>query len=156
MKRNLLLIAVVFTASLLLLRSQTNQPDHASEPPKSGQAFQTLEQEWADAVKRRDVEAIDRLQADEYVFTDPAGQVWTKTRELDTIKAGDLQIASFELSEVKVRLYDNTAVVTLRIVWHGKFRDTDISGPQRMTDVFVKRDGRWQCVASQATRIPQP
>jgi hypothetical protein len=90
------------------------------------------------------------------VFTDPAGQVWTKTRELDTIKAGDLQIDSFELSEVKVRLYENTAVVTMRIVWQGRFRDTDISGPQRMTDVFVKRDGRWQCVASQATRIPLP
>ena len=86
--------------------------------------------------------------------TDPAGQVWTKTRGLDAIKAGDLAIDAFELSELKVRLYDNTAVVTLRIVWHGQFRGTDISGPQRMTDMFVKRDGRWQCVASQATRIP--
>jgi ketosteroid isomerase-like protein len=115
-----------------------------------------VEHQWANAMKRRDVETIDRIQAAEFLFTDPAGQVWTKMRELDAIKDGALQIDSFEMSEVKVRIYDNTAVVTLRIVWHGEFRGTDISGPQRMTDVFVKRDGRWQCVASQTTRIFPP
>jgi ketosteroid isomerase-like protein len=123
---------------------------------KTGPELPALEQAWAEAVKQRDVEAIDRLQAEEYVFTDPAGQAWTKPRELDTIKSGDLAIDAFELSRVKVQLYDNTAVVTLRIVWHGQFRGNDTSGPQRMTDVFVKRAGRWQCVASQATRIPPP
>jgi len=60
------------------------------------------------------------------------------------------------LSDVKVQLYDSAAVVTFRVVWHGRFKDADISGPQRMTDVFVKREGRWQCVASQATRIQPP
>jgi len=156
MKSLLPLLAAVFMASLL--HGQTNQPGNASPggQPIAVQELQALEQTWADAVKHQNTVKIDRLQAEEYVFTDPAGQVWTKTRELDTLKSGDLAIDSFELSDVKVRLHDNTAVVTLRIVWHGQFRGNDISGPQRMTDVFVKRDGRWQCVASQATRIPQP
>jgi ketosteroid isomerase-like protein len=154
MKAVLPLLAAIFMVSLL--HGQTNQPKNASPggPPKVEQELQALEQAWADAVKHQDVEKIARMQAEEYVFTDPAGQVWTKARELDTIKAGDLVIDSFELSDVKVRLYDNTAVVTLSIVWHGQFRGNDISGPQRMTDVFVKRNGRWQCVASQSTRIP--
>jgi len=155
MKILLPLLVAVFMASRL--HGQTNQPENASPggQPNLGQELQTLEQAWADAVKQQDVGKIDRMQAEEYVFTDPAGQVWTKVRELDTIRAGDLAIDSFELSDLKVRLYDRTAVVTLRIVWHGQFRGNDISGPQRMTDIFVKRDGRWQCVASQATRIPQ-
>ena len=142
MKRNLIPVAAIVVASLLSLFSQTNKQVRATESPNPEQLLQTLEQEWADAVKRRDVGVIDRIQAEEYVFTDPAGGMWTKTRELDTIKAGDLQIDSFELSEVTVRIYDNAAVVTLRIVWQGKFRDTDISGPQRMTDMFVKLNGR--------------
>jgi hypothetical protein len=144
MKTILLLIAVMFMASLG--HGQTNQLEEVGPG--------ALEQVWAIAVQHRDTGKIDRIQAEEYMFTDPAGQVWTKTRGLDAIKAGDLAIDAFELNELKVRLYDNTAVVTLRIVWHGQFRGTDISGPQRMTDMFVKRDGRWQCVASQATRIP--
>jgi ketosteroid isomerase-like protein len=156
MKILLPLLVAVFMASQL--HGQTNRAENASAggQPKAGQELQILAQLWADAVKHQDVEKIDRMQAEEYVFTDPAGQVWTKARELDTIKSGDLAIDSFELSEVTARLYDNTAVVTLRIAWHGQFRGNDISGPQRMTEVFVKRDGRWQCVASQATRIPPP
>jgi len=149
-----LLVASVIT---LLAHGQTNQSAASSgTPPRAGSELQALEQSWADAVKHQDAEKIGRFQADEYVFTDPSGNLWSKARELDTIKSGDLAIDAFEMSEVTVRLYDNTAVVSFRIVWHGRFRETDISGPQRMTDVFVKRDGRWQCVASQATRIPQP
>ena len=156
MKNILRLVAAVVMTSLA--HGQTNQSATAGTgaPPKAGSELQILERSWADAVKHQDVEKIDRLQADEYVFTGPSGQLWTKTRELDTIKSGDLAIDSFELSDVTVRLYDNTAVVTLRIVWHGQFRGNDISGPQRMTDVFVKRAGRWQCVASQATHIATP
>lgn len=155
MKSIMPILAGVFMASLL--HGQTNPLDHASPggQPKAGQELQTLEKAWADAVKHQDVETINQIQAEGYVFTDPAGQVWTKARAMDTIKSGDLAIVSFELSDVNVRIYENTAVVTMRIVWRGQFRGMDISGPQRMTDVFVKQDGRWQCVASQATRIPQ-
>jgi len=135
---------------------QTNNPTSAAqgEWQQTEQELQTLEQAWADAVKHRDLATIDRIQAEEYVFTDPAGRLWTKARALETVKSGGLTIDSFELSDVKVRLYDDTAVVTLRVVWNGQSNGVDISGPQRMTDVFVKRDGRWQCVASQTTRIP--
>jgi ketosteroid isomerase-like protein len=152
MKSILPLVAAIALASQS--HGQTNLPANTGGVQDADREVQALEQAWADAVQHQDAGKIDRLQAEEYLFTDPAGQVWTKSRELDTIKSGDLAIDSFELSEMKVRLYDNTAVVTLRVVWHGQFRGTDISGPQRMTDVFVKRDGRWQCVASQATRIP--
>lgn len=154
MTRTLALIATLLTVPFLL-HGQTNKQETAGqgERPKADQAFIALEQDWAGAVKKRDVEKIDRIQAEEFVFTSLDGRVWTKTEALDAIKAGDLEIDSFELSDVNVRLYENTAVVIFRIVWNGRFRGTDISGPQRMTDVFVKRDGRWQSVASHATRI---
>lgn len=157
MKTIVALFVMVLSASLLL-RGQTNKQANAnpSEPLKAEQVLQRLEQEWADAVMRRDIKKIDRIQADEYVFTGPHGQIWTKSQALDTIKAGGLEIDSFESSDIKVQVYGDTAVVTLRVVWNGRFRGTDISEPQRMTDVFVKRDGRWQCVASQSTRIVPP
>ncbi len=151
----LLLITAVCLA-FSLLHAQTNSQTNAApgKPQKVEHELQALEQAWADAVQHRDVARIDQIQAEEYVFTDPAGRLWTKARALETIKSGSLTIDSFELSDVKVRLYDHTAVVTLRVVWNGQSNGVDISGPQRMTDVFVERDGRWQCVASQATRIP--
>ena len=60
------------------------------------------------------------------------------------------------LTDAQVKIYGNTAVITFAITWHGNFRGNDISGPQRMTDVWVKSNGHWQCVASQATRIRSP
>ena len=158
MKRVFILITalgLVFSQS----PGQTNNPTSAApgELQQTEQELQALEQTWADAVKHRDLATIDRIQAEEYVFTDPAGRLWNKARALETVKSGCLTIDSFELSDVKVRLYDDIAVVTLRVVWNGQSNGVDISGPQRMTDVFVKRDGRWQCVASQTTRIsPRP
>jgi ketosteroid isomerase-like protein len=153
MKRTLLLITVV--AAALLLRGQTNPPTNVSQTARSEaeQIFQKQESDWANAVKQRDVEKLSRLEAEEFEFTGPTGQIWTKARQLETIKAGDLEIDSFELSELKARVYGDAAVVRFRIVWNGRYRGADLGGPQQVTDVFVKRDGRWQCVASHATRI---
>ena len=79
MKRILVLITAVFTASLWLLPAQTNRQETIHHGPQSRteQALINLEQEWAGAVKLRDTEKINRLQAEEYIFTDPAGQIWT-------------------------------------------------------------------------------
>ena len=158
MKKIMILTAVIFAVSTWLLPAQTNKPETTghSSLTRAEQALADLEMEWAGAVKQRDVGKIDRLQAEEFVFTDPAGRTWTKARALDSIKAGDLEIDSFELSDVQVKIYGKTAVVAFAITWNGRFQGNDISGPQRMTDVFVKRAGRWQCVASQATRMRSP
>ncbi len=117
------------------------------------QELQALEQTWANAVKQGDTAKINSIQAEEFEFIGPNGQIWTKARALESVKSGLLQIDSFEMSGFKIRIYVDTAVVNFRVVWNGNSNGVDISGPQRMTDVFVKRDGRWQCVASQATRI---
>jgi len=148
MKRFPSIIAAVLAVSLLSC-------DQATRDQRSGakEALWKLEHEWARAVQHRDVDSISRILADEYEFTGPGGEIWTKTRVLDFIKAGDLQINSFGLVDIKVRSYGATAVVNFRVVWNGTSRGVDISGPQQMTDVFVCRDGCWQCVASQTTPI---
>jgi ketosteroid isomerase-like protein len=158
MKRTLLLATVAVAVAALLLHGQTNPPANVSQNGRSeaDQIFQKQESDWATAVKQRDVEKLSRFEAEEFEFTGPAGQIWTKASQLETIRAGDLEIDSFEVSELKARLYGDTAVVRFRIVWNGRFRGADLGGPQRVTDVFVKRDGRWQCVASHATRIAAP
>jgi hypothetical protein len=120
------------------------------------QKLRSIEREWATAVKQHDTNKVAQIEAEEFGFTDPGGNLWDRRRVLETIKSGDLEIDAFEFSDFKVRLYGETAVVTFRIVWTAQFRGADISGPQRMTDVFVMRDGRWQCVASQSTRMVQP
>ena len=148
-----ILAALLFTA-VSLASAQTNPPSSASTVrTNTDQTLQALEREWASAVVRRDTNAINRIQADDYEFTDPGGQVWTKARALDFIRAGRLQIDSFEMSDFRIRVHADTAVVNFRVQWFGKADDTDVSGPQRMTDVFVRRNDGWRCIASHTTRI---
>ncbi len=100
----ILAVIAALIACAPLSIAQTNAPAASSQPAptKTEQALQALERQWADAVVRRDAEAINRIQADDFEFTDPAGGIWTKARALDFIKAGRLQIDSFEMSEFKI------------------------------------------------------
>jgi ketosteroid isomerase-like protein len=58
---------------------------------------------------------------------------------------------------MKVRVYGDVAVVTGRNTIKGVWEDIkrDISGPYRFTDVFVRRNGSWQCVTSQSSRVTE-
>jgi ketosteroid isomerase-like protein len=154
--KTLIVLTALLSVLPLLAQSTNRETLKSDRQPTAEQKIRNLEQEWADAVVHQKTNVIDRIQANEFRFTDPSGQVWTKVRALDFIASGRLKIESFDMSDVDVRLYGNTAVVTLKVVWTGSAGGADISGPQRMTDVFVERDGRWQCVISQSTRIDGP
>ena len=80
MKKTLLLITAA-CLTFLSSRAQTNSSTNAvpNKPPTAESALVTLAQEWADAVKHQDAGAIDRIQAEEYMFTDPAGHTFASS-----------------------------------------------------------------------------
>jgi ketosteroid isomerase-like protein len=58
---------------------------------------------------------------------------------------------SIQITDMKVRVYGNTAIVTARAEVKGNDLGEDFSGPYRFTRVWVRRNGRWQAVSYQAT-----
>jgi ketosteroid isomerase-like protein len=68
--------------------------------------------------------------------------------------SGSLKYESLKFDEIKVHAYGDTAVVTGRSTATGKDNGKEFAGQFRYTRVYVKRQGRWQIVATQATRIP--
>jgi ketosteroid isomerase-like protein len=126
--------------------------------PTSGSVEQELiklEQDWAIAGVKSDVAFLDRILAEDWVFTDPEGVVWTKTQSQAALKSGEDIITSAVNDDMKVRVYGDTAVVTGR--WTGKetLKGKDIGGQSRWTDTWIKKAGRWQCVATHASKIAQ-
>ena len=55
--------------------------------------------------------------------------------------------------DFRVRVYGDSAVVTGVARAKGKFMGQEFSTQERATDVFVKRDERWQCVLTHLTRF---
>ena len=71
------------------------------------------------------------------------------------MKSGEDVVTSAAADDMKVRVYGNAAVVTGRYTVKEQFKGTDLSGPYRFTDTFIKRAGRWQCVATHSSKIAQ-
>ena len=114
-----------------------------------------VEHAWGNALLKRDVAGLSRCLADEWALITSDGTRVTKAVALADLKSGALEIDSFRLDDVTVRLYGNTAVVRGLITEQSKLRGKDTSGKSRFTDVFVKRDGHWQAVASHESNLPK-
>lgn len=112
-----------------------------------------LENEFARSVASNDVDALDRILADEWIIIDPDGSIIDKARFLGVIKSGVLSHESMESTDLRVRLYGNTAVMTGLTTTKGKFMGQDFASCERATDIFVKQTDRWQCVLTQLTRF---
>jgi ketosteroid isomerase-like protein len=148
MKRIAIAVSVaglVFVAAILA-QTQTESVE---------QELIKLENEWADAWVKRDVAFFDRIIADDYTWTSPRGDVWTKAQDLALVKSGETVIKSWVLADMKVRVYGDTAVVTGRNTIKETYKGEDVSGQNRWTHTWVKRAGRWQCVAAHSSEIAQ-
>ena len=114
-----------------------------------------LEKAFAQAIVSNDLEGIGRLVADDWIIIDPNGDVVDRTRFLEVIKSGALTHKMMESEDLRVRVYGDSAVVTAVTRTRGKFMKQEFSAQERATDVFVKRDERWQCVLTHLTRFPK-
>jgi ketosteroid isomerase-like protein len=122
-----------------------------------------LEREWATAAVTRNVDAVRRIEADDITVIYPDGTTGTKADDVRDIESGALSAEGWELADLKVRVLDaDTAVITGRgIIKNGKYKGPDgrtqpLKPEYRFTDVFERRNGQWQVVASQATTILNP
>jgi len=71
-------------------------------------------------------------------------------------RSGANTAESVNLEAMKVRVFGDAVVVTGGVTEKSQYQGRDMSGHYLWTDVFVKRNGRWQAVASQTTRIGTP
>jgi ketosteroid isomerase-like protein len=112
-----------------------------------------LERDWDYAFHHKDVKFIENVLATEFIAIYAEGQRADRAKELENAANFNQQIDSSELDEFIVRVYGDTAVVYFTQKLTGPSKGTKLTLTFRYMDVFVLRDGRWQCVASQSTRV---
>lgn len=104
-----------------------------------------LEHDWWEAYKQRNTQTLDRLVAEDFIFTDDEGQVYDKPKFIAL--ALQQVVTAYTLGDMRIRVYGDTGVVTCPSNWHYNIGGKDVSWEFRSTDVFVKRQGHWQAVA---------
>jgi ketosteroid isomerase-like protein len=110
-----------------------------------------LEHQAKEASLHRDADFTQRNLSEDYVGITPLGQVATKEDVLHARKSGQLHYDSIDITDMVVRVFGDTAIVTARADVKGRDFGEDFSGPYRYTRVWVHRDGRWVCASYQAT-----
>jgi ketosteroid isomerase-like protein len=145
------LLALAGIIGLMASTAQAQQP-----PVESDQdVLIALEQRWNEAFYKKDVAFIQTILADEFIATYDDGTRGDKRKELALAAEFNQAVESAVQDEFTVKVYRDTAVVwfTLNLVGMRDGKRSELK--LRYTDVWVIRDGRWQCVSTQSTRISQ-
>jgi ketosteroid isomerase-like protein len=157
MKRRLL-IAMACLAPVVL--AADGPPDNPAV-----REIQELEAQFGRAVVTGDRAFYDRVLAEDFTHTSHSGVFKTRAEfmaenkfdEKKDFKSGRTHYDAYDVDELAIRIYGDTAVVTGRTSPKGlNAQGQPISGRYRYLRVWVKRQGRWQAVAFEGTRIAQP
>ena len=155
MKRMLLIVLLAVTVTFVGLAREKS----AKTSPKTSGSVQDqikkLEEERNQAILHSDTAALDRMTSDDYSLVNGQGRLLKKSEILDGFKSGAIKFESRELSDLDVREYGNTAIVTGKVMQKSTEGGRDTSGENRFTRVYIKEKGRWVSVAQQATPIVQ-
>jgi ketosteroid isomerase-like protein len=119
-------------------------------------ALLQLERDWEQANAKNDTGALEHILAPEFVSTDSDGRLTTRAEMFARRKSGAVKFTAFTQDDYKVHVTGDTAIVTGRSTIKGIRDGKNLSGQERWTDVFVRRNGGWQAVASHSSRIGTP
>src|SRR6266436_569591 len=99
---------------------------------------------WATAELHGDTAFLERTLTDDFIGIGPLGFMLTKQEWLTRHRSGDLKYEAFNLDEVKVRLYNDAAILIGRQVQNAAYRGNPIQGQFRTTLVFVQQQEQWR------------
>ena len=143
------LVALVPTGPTVAQTKKHMPPDYHLE-----HELLELERQMSEALAKQDVSVLNRLWSDTLVFTSPNGQISNKAKRLAAQKpSSDPNQLTNRNEDVKVDLYGNTAVVTVKSRWEGKTATGQFSDSYQATHVWVKQHGRWQLVAAHVSQV---
>ena len=149
--KHIIYVAILTMALLSFGRQQSvaQGADAAAEQ----EVRQTI-QKYRTALLQRDAATLEQIWADDYTFTNGAGETGSKAERLAHLKSGATSLGSIsEDEDIKVRVYGKVAVATSRVTIKGQYSGKQASGQYRSIHVWVKGAAGWQLVANQLTPV---
>jgi ketosteroid isomerase-like protein len=142
MKAKLLLVAFLLSATFIATISAHQQKS------ESQSKIVALENKWNEAYKQGDVTTMNSLLADDFIITVEDGATFSKAGYIAHCADPENRVLISEMSDLKVRVHPNVAVVTGAYHEKGTSKGKPYEYHDRLTDVWMMIDGRWQIIAS--------
>ena len=155
MKKQSLVYALLLTLlSCFLVVGQGMTKSKGAQAGGVEQQLKQMEDDWQKATRTKDTAALKRIIAEDWAATNEMGKILNREEYLSQTTANTDVIQSNENTDMQVRVFGDTAVVTGGLTEKGARNGTAYTDTYKWTDVFLKRGGHWQAVASQWAKVP--
>jgi ketosteroid isomerase-like protein len=147
-------LVVLLLCSALCLSSTALAKDKKSAGGAGGEdQVKALLEQSRQAALKGDSSYLEQNAAEDYSRVNPDGKLVSKSDAVNALKSGDVKYESIETSDMKVRVWGDTAVATYTADVKGTNKGQDASGKHQVTRVFVKQGGKWREVAFHVTKV---
>jgi ketosteroid isomerase-like protein len=147
-----LVLAAAVAVSFVVANRRASHSPSASADTNEEAVVLRIQREWMEAVRDKNVAALDEILADDYTYTDSRGRVTTKADSLRQARATGGRMKAFHTSEAKALVHGDVAVVTGRVRIEGEAGGQPYDSEVRFTDVLARIDGRWRAIAAHASQ----
>ena len=148
-------LLICATAGLVYAQAKKTAPAAPAKTagPSVSASVKQLEHDWTDAMKAKDTDKLDQILADDWVSIGFDGTKSNKKEFIASVKAGEYVLTSFDFGTMDVKVVGSIAIVQGSDTEESTMKGKDSSGKYVWTDVFAKRDGKWQAVRSQNAMV---
>ena len=143
-------LSTILALLLLVFASAGAQPRATAADLKELNRLETV---WNEAHLKGDVKVLNRLWADDLFVTMPDMPPMNKEESLAIWKAGKMRFDIYRTSDLRIKVYGNTAVVTGQLVRIRDATSKQFEDDWRFTKVYVRRGGRWQVVTWHGSHV---
>jgi len=145
----LFLIVLALICAIWAARAQQSNTAEAERYIKES------ESQWAESVANGDASVVERILADDFLGVDPDGNLYDKAKMVADTREAPKEFISNHLNDVKVRFFSDTALAQGNESWVRRTL-TPLNGRFVWTDTWLRRNGKWQIVASEDLIVPEP
>ena len=138
----------VCSTLILCLLTGLTVPLAAQDKSDAAANIRKLEEKWTESYKKRQIDILSSLLAEDFVITVEDGNTYSKSGYITHSADPSVQVDVAEILGLKVRMHGNTAVVTGAYHEKGESNRKPYEYHDRLTDVWMKVGNKWQVIAS--------
>jgi ketosteroid isomerase-like protein len=145
LKSAIYLIAVLAITSLAAAAPPVVTPDRE---------IRQLEQQLNEALSTVDLNTIDKIWADDFVFVNPSGRITNKAQRMSGLKPIDASTLTSTIDDVQIRVFGDMAVAIVKTTWRGTVGERTVLDRYVATHVW-KRSGtaKWQLTSAHVSEV---
>jgi ketosteroid isomerase-like protein len=119
----------------------------------ASEAVRATAEGWRAALIKQDKAALDRLLADDLIYTHASGKSQTKAEYIEAVTNGPSRYESFNQTDTRIRVYGDLAILSGYV---------DVKTPGRNSyrvrtlEIYKKNQGQWQFSEKESVRVPNP